>query len=534
MIQEFLKDKTNSLLLCKTILGIERETMRTNKDGEISRKTHPIRLGSAYTHPLIKTDFSEAQVEYATQSSYKTNSVLQALTDLHSYTQERLENETLWPFSMPPRLPENEEDIPLAVYGRTEDAIKKTIYRRGLGHRYGRRMQTISGVHINISFSKSLMSWVSEKKYNKPLSKNTQSQLYLDTIRNFNRYSFLLLYLFGASPAMDKSFTKKIPNLKELDPDTYYAPNATTIRLSELGYTSQVQNSLYISLNNLKDYVRTLCYSVSTVFHPYSQYNTDGSFEKKKQLNDYYLQLENEYYALIRPKQIPKHGERPIDSLNDRGIRYLEVRCVDADPFSPIGVTEDAVLFTELYLLYCLLLDSPNMDEEEKKIWDQNQYDVVWNGRSENTKYRVFGKSDSIQEWFEKIYPDLIKIAKIWDEKESCEKVQVSRFTEILDRQKAKIFNPKLTPSALILKHLKEQKISFLEYGLKLSKKYAEDWTLNPKNTKFEDKLDKMADESLKEKSRLEQEEKSVFFKKTSNTLYANSLVDSAKVCGGS
>lgn len=504
MIQNFIKTKSNSDLLCKTILGLEREAMRTDSMGNLSLTPHPENLGSALTHPLIKTDFCEAQVEYATKSSHRIESVLRSLGQLHAFTTRNLDEEFLWPFSMPPALPDKEEEIPLALYGNTKDAMKKTIYRRGLGFRYGRRMQTISGVHINISFSKYLMNWASQTRYSQELSQDTQTQLYLDTIRNFNRYSFLLVYLFGASPAMDKSFCKKIAQLEEWESNTWYGKGATSLRLSELGYTSQVQNTLPISFNNIEEYTKGLCYAISTVFPSYTKYNNRSAYRDRNQLNDYYLQIENEYYALIRPKQIPDGDERPIDSLSSKGIRYLEIRCVDSDPFHPLGVTRETIAFNQLFLLYCLLSHSPFMDENEKKDWDANQYKAVWSGRDLNTKYQIFDHSKTIKEAFYDIYSDLLEVAEFWDKRESCSQYRSTLYRDSLAIQKAKIDSVELTPSHKILSELKRNRKSFLEYGLELGAIYKKDWMDTNMEPRVLSKMVAMAKQSLEEKIQLE------------------------------
>lgn len=511
MLQKFIQDIRNAKHLCKTIVGLERETMRVDSDARMSTKPHPISLGSAYTHPLIKTDFCESQVEYATVPSYRVGTVLNSLEDLHAYTQQNLAGELLWPFSMPPILPEDENKIPLAVYGDSEDARRKTLYRKGLGCRYGRRMQTISGVHINISFSKSLMDWVSRKRFAKPLSKHTRSELYLGTIRNFNRYAFLLLYFFGASPVLDRSFSKKIGELKEWGSSDYYGSFATTIRLSELGYTSQVQNTLSISFNSLREYIRDLNFAVSTPFAPYKKYQTltqqaligneQSAYDTAEQLNDHYLQIENEYYALIRPKQIAKMGERPLEALKHRGIRYLEVRCVDSDPWEKTGVSEDAVLFTQVFLLYCLLKDSPPMDSVEKAHWEQNQSTVVWNGRNKDSLYWVGGKNLSLSDVANEIFPDIQKIAEIWDSKESCSDKKITLYREAVENQFRKIQDPSLTPSARILTELREKNLSLMEYGLSLSRLHEKEWRNRTLNPQWLEKMEILRKESLTPRS---------------------------------
>lgn len=498
MLELFLKNKKNVKLLSRTILGLERETIRTTNLGNIALTSHPTKLGSAYTHPVIKTDFSESQVEYATKPSIQTRIVLKNLSDLHAYTQEAIQAEMLWPFSMPPILPEDDEKIPLALYGKTPDAEKKTIYRRGLGLRYGRKMQTISGVHVNVSFSKPLMEWVAKHRYNSKLTQDIQSEIYLDTIRNFNRYSFLILYFFGASPAMDKTFTKKIPNLEQFNKNTYYGKHATTLRLSELGYTSQVQNSLFISTNSMKEYIADLCSAINTKFPPYSKYNKEGN-SKKLQLNDHYLQIENEYYALVRPKQIPKGDERPIDSLNRRGIRYLEVRCIDVDPFSPIGVSEEAILFTQIYLMHCLLIESPKTSHKEKQDWDNNQYEVCWQGRNLATEYSILGEKKTIVEAGNYLLKQMQGIAEFWDQNS-----KTNKFTEVIKNQMFKLEHPEETPSGAILKIFERDGIGFLDLGIKLATKYKQYFMQRGLEDKVRMKLDTMRDQSLIELKSIE------------------------------
>jgi glutamate--cysteine ligase len=493
MLKKFLKNKSNQKLISRTILGLERETIRVDSEGNFSLKPHSKKLGAAYTHPLIKTDFSESQVEYATKPSIQTKIVLKNLADLHSFTQKAIDKENLWPFSMPPHLPEFEDEIPLAVYGKTPDAEKKTIYRRGLGLRYGRKMQTISGVHVNISFSKPLMEWVSKNRYGAKLTRDIQSEIYLDTIRNFNRFSFLILYFFGASPAMDKSFTKKNSQLQDYNGDTYFGSFATTLRLSELGYTSEVQKKIYISTNSIQEYIESLCYAINTQYPSYTKFN-NFSDNEKYQLNDHYLQLENEYYALIRPKQIPKFDERPIDSLNKRGIRYLEVRCIDVDPFSPIGVSEEAILFTQIYLMYCLLEDSPKTNKEEKIDWDNNQFAVCWNGRDLKTEYTVYGEKKTILEYGNSILDKLQGIAEFWDKN-----TKTIKYTEVIKNQRFKLEHPEVTPSGSILKIFERDKVGFLELGNTIAKKYKSYFLQRGIEEKVEINLNKMRDESLKE-----------------------------------
>ncbi len=444
--------------------GLEREGLRIDSKGNLSKKDHPISLGSSLMHPVIKTDFAEPQIEYATHAYKNIQDTISELTELHSFTLKKLKDETLWPFSMPCSLP-SAEKIPVGKYGTSKEGRKKTIYRKGLGNRYGRNMQTISGVHYNLSFDKCLLSTVSEVRYKKPLDKFTQSEIYLDTIRNFNRLSPVLFYLFGASSLVDETFIKNKKGLVKWNKRTWNAKYATTLRLSNIGYTSKVQAKVPISVNSLKEYSESMCSAVSKPYSGYKKY----SQKKEEQLNDHYLQLENEYYSLVRPKQIPVGEERVIDALTERGIEYLEVRLLDVDPFSPIGVDENELRFVHMFLLYCLLADSPKADKSELKNWRINQEKISWLGRKPTTEILFFGEKWLVPDLVYQVLVELQQIADLLDQKESDEIF----YTKAWEAQWEKWNDPSLLLSTLSEIDLKINKMDFLEFGLNLSKSHA-------------------------------------------------------------
>ncbi|MEO5659332.1 MAG: glutamate--cysteine ligase, partial [Polaromonas sp.] len=170
--------------------GIEKESLRSQTSGALAMTPHPAALGSALTHPSITTDFSESQVELVTSAHVSPEAALGQLTQLHQFTYRALQengDEMLWVSSMPCGLP-TDETIPIAHFGSSNVGRAKSVYRMGLSHRYGRRMQTISGIHYNWSLP------------------GVTSEQYFALIRNFRRHAFLLLYLFGASPAVCSTF----------------------------------------------------------------------------------------------------------------------------------------------------------------------------------------------------------------------------------------------------------------------------------------------------------------------------------------
>ncbi|MDF3819023.1 glutamate--cysteine ligase [Leptospira sp. 96542] len=474
--------------------GLERESVRVSKNGIISNTPHPKSLGSSLTHPLIKTDFAEAQIEYATGIHKSIPDALFELTELHKFTLQKLENEYLWPFSMPPVLPDDSK-IQIGQYGTSSEGRKKHIYRRGLAARYGRKMQTISGVHYNISFDTCLLSKVSQLRFNKPLDKNTQSQIYFDTIRNFYRLSPALLYLFGASSVTDESFIVGEKKLKPYQKRTLLAPFATTLRLSSIGYTSKVQSKFPISVNSLEDYASDMCSVVSKTYQPYKKFN----LKKENQLNDFVLQLENEYYSLVRPKQVPRGEERVVDALLERGVEYLEIRLLDLDPFSPIGVEENRLYFIHLVLLYCMLSDSPLADKTEMADWRNNQQKTTWLGRKDDLEIKVMGKTWNLKEFIYQLFVELQPMADLLDDNDGN-----GAFTKSWEEQWEKWNDSSLLASSSSQLDLKIHNLSFKEFGSKLAHSHKLQLLESPLSQLRIQELERMSEESLYEQERLE------------------------------
>jgi glutamate--cysteine ligase len=477
--------------------GLERESVRVNEKVFLSQEPHPKFLGSSLTHPLIKTDFAEAQIEYATNIHKTIPDALAELTELHAFTARSLEDEYLWPFSMPPALPA-ENKIEVGQYGTSAEGRKKTIYRNGLGHRYGKKMQTISGVHYNVSFDSCMLSVVSERRFQKPLSKDTKSQIYFDTIRNFYRISPALLYLFGTSSLTDVTFVdseKSNKNLQKLDAKTLNAPFATTLRLSSIGYTSKVQGKYPISVNSLHEYAAGMCHVVSKTYPPYKQFNTKPT----NQLNDYILQLENEYYSLVRPKQVPKGEERVVDALVERGVEYLEIRLLDLDPFSAIGVEESRLYFIHMVLLYCMLNESPKADLVEMANWRKNQEQTTWFGRKPETKVYLFEKEILLRDMVYQLFVDLQPIADLLDENDAN-----GPFSRALESQWEKWDDPSLLGATMSELDLKINKSSYREFGLALARSHKEELlqkVLSPNRIKYYEDL---SEQSIYEQKKME------------------------------
>jgi glutamate--cysteine ligase len=360
--------------------GIEKESLRVRPDGALALTPHPEALGAALTHPHITTDFSESQLELITGVHGDADGCLQELTEIHQVVVRAIGNELLWASSMPCNLPADEA-IPIGRYGTSNVGRAKTVYRMGLSYRYGRRMQTISGIHYNFSLP------------------GVGSDGYFALIRNFRRLSWLPLYLFGASPAVCTSFVDgRKHELAELAPGTLYLPYATSLRMGRLGYQSDAQANLHVSYNNLKSYSASL-HEALTV--PYPAYEKIGIRDKDsyRQLSTSLLQIENEFYSPIRPKRRIKPGERPLHALRERGVEYVEVRLMDLDPFNPVGINTQTMRFLDVLLLYCLLEESPPDSVQEIAAIARNKLRAAQEGRKPGLALERRGAQVPLVDW---------------------------------------------------------------------------------------------------------------------------------------
>ena len=290
-------------------------------------------------------------------------------------------DEMLWVASMPCGLP-TDETIPIGRYGTSNIGRAKSVYRMGLGHRYGRRMQTISGIHYNWSL---------------PGLGNDE---YFALIRNFRRHSFLLLTLFGASPAVCSSFVAgREHGLQPLSPQTLHLPHATSLRMGRLGYQSDAQASIAVSYNNLESYAASLQEALTRPYAPYEAIGVRNPGGEYNQLATTLLQIENEFYGTIRPKRVIRSGERPLHALRERGVEYVEVRCMDLDPFVPVGIEAPTMRFIDLFLLHCLLADSAPDTRDEIAALGRNQHSAAARGREPGLKLERGRGSSTLADW---------------------------------------------------------------------------------------------------------------------------------------
>jgi glutamate--cysteine ligase len=469
--------------------GIEKESLRVTPDGQLSSAPHQAALGSALTHPHITTDFSESQLELITSALPGAQAVLAELTQIHQVVYRAIGDELMWGSSMPCGLP-GDDAIPIGRYGTSNIGRAKHVYRVGLSNRYGRRMQAISGIHYNWSLP------------------GLSTADYFHLIRNFRRHGWLLFYLLGASPAVCTSFVAgREHGLRELGPGTLYLPHATTLRMGRLGYQSEAQDSIAASFNDLESYGAALEDAMTRIWPAYEKVGVQGKDGDYRQLSTALLQIENEFYGKIRPKRRIRSGQRPLHALRERGVEYVEVRLVDLDPFSPIGITEPACRLIDVFLLHCLLADSPPDTPDEIAAIGRNQEKVAARGREPSLQLERGSQKVTLEEWAGQLLAECAPLAAHLDQA-----LGGSAYRDTLAAAAGALADPSLTPSARVLATMAEGHAnSYTAFVLAQSRAHRAAFDAQPLAPAVAQRFDAMAKESIELQKRMEAQDKLPF-----------------------
>lgn len=481
------------------LTGLEKESLRVDSDGEISSRTHPRGLGSALTHPHITTDFSEALIELITPPLADIRGTIGFLHDLHVFVFEHLEaEERLWAASMPCRLA-GDESVPIARYGSSNVGMMKHVYRVGLSYRYGRIMQAIAGVHFNYSLPPAV--WEPLKEIDGDASPLPQfvSDRYFALIRNFQRMGWILPYLFGTSPALCRSFLgARRDRFDRFDEGTRYLPHATSLRMSDIGYKNKSQAGLEISYDGLDRYVESLARAIETPSPEFERFGVHVGGEYR-QLNRNVLQIENEYYSFVRPKQVARSGEKPTVALRRRGVEYVEVRALDLSPFDPLGVNEAQLRFLEALLILCLLTDSPPIDASEAQKIDANQERVARRGRDPHLVLHRREREQRLRDWAEETIDSLNGICECLDSTRADR-----AYRRALDEQLDAIRHPEGLPSARVLDEMRARRESFFDFGMRKSDEHSTTWKAERLSAERQNEFTTISEASLRDQARTE------------------------------
>ncbi|MBF7730075.1 glutamate--cysteine ligase [Pseudomonas sp. N040] len=494
-----LNEPANLPLLRQCLHGIERECLRVDSHGQLALTPHPQALGSALTHAQITTDYSESLLEFITPAEADPAETLADLERIHRFAYSKLGAEYLWSPSMPCPLPA-EEDIPIARYGSSNIGKLKYVYRKGLALRYGKAMQCIAGIHYNFSLPSTLWPLLQAADGDSGSSTDYQSASYIALIRNFRRYSWLLMYLFGSSPVLDAGFLRgRQHELQQLDRDTLYLPWATSLRMSDLGYQNNAQAGLTPCYNDLASYTSSLRAAVSTPYPEYVALGTKTADGEWQQLNTNVLQIENEYYSSIRPKRVTNSGERPIQALLARGVQYVEVRCLDINPFQPLGIDLEEARFLDAFLLFCAFAESPSLGGAECRDCTTNFLKVVKEGRRPGLHLQRQGEPVLLQEWAGQLLDSIADTARLLDQAHAS-----TEHASALQAQRDKVADAALTPSAQVLAVLRQRQESFQQFALRQSQEHARYFRRQPLSSDQQQAFEALARQSLAEQAAIE------------------------------
>ncbi len=446
-------------------IGLEKESLRVNREGGIAQTPHPQSLGSALTHPFLTTDYSEALLEFITPPFNSAAESLQFLCDTHKFVYDRLGDEILWATSMP-CVVAGEESIPIASYGNSNPGVMKTVYRRGLGHRYGRTMQVIAGVHFNYSLPDRFWPAFQELEGDARAPRAFRDEAYFGMIRNLQRFGWLVPYLFGASPAVCKSFLAgKQTQLPLMSEFTYYAPYATSLRMGDIGYQNRKEDETGVKVcyDSLDTYVASLTHAIETPSAVYEKIGVkvDGEY---RQLNANLLQIENEYYSTIRPKQILENNEKPSLALKRRGIRYVELRSLDVSALDALGANEPQLLFLEAFLIFCLLHDSPPVAPAERALIDRNLLETAHRGRDPALVLESLNGGRRLREWAAELCAAMEGVCDCLDNG-----MPGRPYANALALQKEVVHDAERTPSARMLADMRANGEEFFDFARRMS-----------------------------------------------------------------
>lgn len=501
-----LAQADNDLLLSRRV-GLEKETLRIDAKGKIAQTDHPNSLGSALCNGQITTDFSEALLEMVTPPCATAGQALDHMVGIHQFILPRLsEGEGLWNTSMPCVL-DGDDSIRIGQYGCSHNGIMKHVYRRGLGLRYGRRMQAIAGIHFNYSMpEQSWPIWQQLHNYTNESVHSVQTNGYFHMTRNLMRIGWLVPYLFGASPAICQTFLPSgaDSDLATLNKHTRFAPHGTSLRMGEIGYRYKEDAPIDLSVrhDNFENYLNDIYNHVTSVHGAYEAAGVVNKDGLHQQLSANRLQIENEYYSSVRPKQIPKKGEMPLLALRRTGVRYLELRSVDVNLYDPAGMHIEQLAMLELLMLFAWLADSPPLSQEDMDTNKRNVQTVAHRGREPGLTLTHNKTPVKLLDWGESILESLQPIAQWMDENEGNAVVD-NLYQNSLKQQIAKLHDPSLTPSARIIDDLDEHG-SFFNLAMKVSSQHKDTLLAMPANAELQAQLSQSVGDSIAAQKALE------------------------------
>ncbi|MDH3901049.1 MAG: glutamate--cysteine ligase [Gammaproteobacteria bacterium] len=482
------------------LTGLEKESLRVGPDGSIAQTPHPAALGSALTHPWITTDYSEALLEFITPPLGSPDEALAFLCDLQQFVYLKLDQELLWSSSMP-CVVEGGASIPIALYGTSNAGLMKTVYRRGLGYRYGRVMQVIAGGHYNYSFADAFWPVLQEIEEDRQPLQDYISARYFHMIRNLQRFGWLVPYLYGSSPAICKSFMAgKKTTLDEFNKNSYYAPFATSLRMCDIGYQNahELKDGFKATYDSLDSYAESLTRAIETPCPSHEKIGVKVNGEYR-QLNANILQIENEYYSSVRPKQVPEFNEKPTLALQRRGVRYVELRSLDINPYEPSGISVEQCRFLEAMMAFCLLHDSPAISDRERLEIDFNLNAVCYRGREPGLALQRNNRSITLEQWAGELCAAMTGFAELLDAGSGDD-----LYGQALLAARDTVSDPERTPSARVLADMRAHDEGYFHFAKRMSEQHRDYFKQLEHNAKTLQKIEASVEKSMQDQRHIE------------------------------
>lgn len=501
--------------------GLEKESLRVTSDGSIAQTSHPTIFGSALTHPWITTDYSEALLEFITPPVSSLDESLRFLDEIHRHVATQLDDELLWTSSMP-CVVRGADNIPIARYGTSNVGQMRHIYRRGLDWRYGRAMQAIAGIHFNYSFSDTVLRALQRQRGHSGSLRDFGSRAYFGVIRNFQRFGWLIPLLFGASPALCRSFAgNEELGFSEFSDDTLYEPYGTSLRMSDIGYKNKAQAALNISYDSVESYIASLTRAITTSDAEYERIGVRVNGEYR-QLSTNVLQIENEYYSFIRPKAVARSGEKPTLALQRAGVEYIEVRALDLNPFEAIGTNAETLRFVECLLYLCLLRDSPPISPRELCGINRNQGLVARYGRDPDLLLQRQGDEHlPLRDWALSLLDELVTVATVLDDGRPG-----TPYATAIGNARLAVDDMSRSLSASVLEQMQVRQESFIEFALEQSMLHARQLRARPLPPDREAEFTDAARQSLRDQEAVEAADRLSFEDYLRNYMQQDALAD--------
>jgi len=238
--------------------------------------------------------------------------------------------------------------------------------------------------------------------------------------------------------------------------------------MGDIGYTNKKESETGVQAcyDNLSSYIKCLTKAIETPCREYEKIGVkvDGEY---RQLNANILQIENEYYSTIRPKQPLVKNEKPIHALAQRGVQYIELRSIDLNIYEPLGVGDTQLYFLEAFMLFCLLQESPLISKSEREAIKDNESKVAHQGRDPQLNLSYQGKSVPLSSWGEEILTEMQAVCLVLDEQNNS-----TKYNDALQIQKDAIKDANLTPSARVLQDMRDNKECFFEFANRISRQH--------------------------------------------------------------